>query len=113
MMFPTMVDVGKLLQEVLKKPAEEKQVLEVKEILARFTTDVIGSCAFGIEVKSLVNPDVKFRQLGQQLIKPNPIEAIRNLLFFTFPQAFNFLKVSLLFSLKLSKGIVELSNVIF
>ncbi|PNF29107.1 hypothetical protein B7P43_G12591, partial [Cryptotermes secundus] len=50
-----------LTLQVDKKIRTDECRLEVKDWMARYTTDVISSCAFGIESNTLVNPDGKFR----------------------------------------------------
>lgn len=47
-MFPTMLDVGQSLQLYMSELVATESDLEMKDILARYTTDVIGKCAFGI-----------------------------------------------------------------
>ena len=41
--------------------------LELKEVSALYMTDVIASCAFGVEANSLENPDGDFRTIGREL----------------------------------------------
>ncbi|CAD7090006.1 unnamed protein product [Hermetia illucens] len=65
-MFPTIVDVADKFSESLKSAVKTDGVLEMKDWLARYTTDVIGRCAFGIECSSLEDPKVKFREMGQK-----------------------------------------------
>lgn len=52
MMFGTLVDCGKELKDVLLKTARKGETIEVKDILARYSTDIIPSCAFGIQCNS-------------------------------------------------------------
>uniref|UniRef100_A0A1L8EFJ0 Putative cytochrome p450 n=1 Tax=Haematobia irritans TaxID=7368 RepID=A0A1L8EFJ0_HAEIR len=70
-MFPTVTQVGNEFMEVLGKLVEtEGSVIEFKDLLARFTTDVIGTCAFGIDCSSLKDPNAEFRVVGgQSLVK--------------------------------------------
>ena len=80
MMFPTMVDVANKFKETLEKESKDNEV-EIKDILARFTTDVIGSCAFGIECDSLNNPQAEFRTMGKKVFDRSRFGFIRS--FFT------------------------------
>lgn len=58
-MFETVYEKAELLQEVLNTHQEE--VINISDICSRYTTDVIGSCAFGIECDSLTDPNCVFR----------------------------------------------------
>ena len=48
----------------------KNNLLEMRECMARFTTDVIGSCAFGLQFNALKDPDSQFRKMGRQLFSP-------------------------------------------
>lgn len=65
-MFPTVVKVCQEFIDVFGDMTEKSSIVEVKELLARFTTDVIGTCAFGIECSSLKDPEAEFRVMGRQ-----------------------------------------------
>ncbi|KAH8277871.1 hypothetical protein KR018_009444, partial [Drosophila ironensis] len=63
-MFPTVVKVGHEFIEVFGNSVDKESTFEVKDLLARYTTDVIGTCAFGIECSSLKDPNAEFRVMG-------------------------------------------------
>lgn len=69
MMLGTVVDVAEKFIKTLdvESSAAENSEIEIKDIAARFTTDVIGSCAFGLDCSSLEDPNSEFRQNGKRL----------------------------------------------
>ncbi|XP_031629400.1 cytochrome P450 6a9-like [Contarinia nasturtii] len=64
-MFQTVVEVGERFRDCLFDVVEQNDELEIKDLLARFSTDVIGTCAFGIECNSLKDPNAEFRRYGR------------------------------------------------
>ncbi|XP_037949037.1 cytochrome P450 6a2-like [Teleopsis dalmanni] len=67
-MFPTVVKVAEQFVHVLNDLLKEGNNFDVKELSARFTTDVIGTCAFGIECNSLKDPNAEFRTMGRNAL---------------------------------------------
>ena len=53
MMYSTIEQIGDRFVEVLNQFSKEKNAFEVKDLSMKFTTDVVGSTAFGIEINSL------------------------------------------------------------
>lgn len=66
-MFPTIIGVADEFQKMMKNEVVGNAEIEMKDILARFTTDVIGTCAFGIECNSLQDPNAQFRRMGRKI----------------------------------------------
>ncbi|XP_069671897.1 probable cytochrome P450 6a14 [Periplaneta americana] len=85
MMIQIMIDCGKELGKYLEDPARKQDIVEVKDILARFTTDIIASAAFGIQCNCLKNPNAEFREWGRKLIEPSFNQKFRDLLYLTVP----------------------------
>ena len=71
MMFQKLVNCGKGLQTCLEKVGTKGDVIEIKDVLARFSTDIISSCAFGIECNCLKNEDAEFRKWGRKIFEPS------------------------------------------
>jgi len=64
MMFDTITEVADRLIDTVGRETKFSGQLEVKGVLSRFTTDVIGSTAFGIECNSLQDETNKFYEMG-------------------------------------------------
>lgn len=86
MMFQTLFECGQELEKYLEEPAKVEGILDVKEVLARFTTDVIASCAFGIQCNCLRNPDAEFRRWGRKMFEPSLNQNLRDLMYFFIPR---------------------------
>uniref|UniRef100_A0A1B0GBF4 C3H1-type domain-containing protein n=1 Tax=Glossina morsitans morsitans TaxID=37546 RepID=A0A1B0GBF4_GLOMM len=85
-MFFTIVNVAERLEQacdfIVNKGAGQ---IEVKDLCARFTTDVIGECAFGIECNSLHDPKCKFRKMSRKLLESPRYSLFIQSLIFTNP----------------------------
>lgn len=69
MMCPTIISVADRFRECIEKCIVVEPEVEMKDLLARFTTDVIGTCAFGIDCNSLNDPDTEFRKMGKKVFE--------------------------------------------
>jgi len=94
-MFGTLVNCGKGLTEFLEEPAEMGYTVEIQDIIARFTTDVIASCAFGIQCNCLKYPNAEFRQWGKRLVELSLMGNIIGLLYTLVPSVAIALKLPL------------------
>ncbi|XP_023714370.2 cytochrome P450 6a2 [Cryptotermes secundus] len=93
MMFQTLVDCGHELGTILEETANKGEIIEIKDILARYTTDIISSCAFGIQCNCLENPDAEFRQWGRKIFKSSALSMIILSLSALAPSLVAFLKL--------------------
>ncbi|KAF2879302.1 hypothetical protein ILUMI_26857 [Ignelater luminosus] len=92
----------KNMLELINEVAEEMKVyietnlnndsVEAKEVCAKYTTDVIATCAFGIKSYSFQHKDAEFRVIGRKMFEFN----LRN----AFCQSCYFMAPSLVKSLK-------------
>ncbi|KAF2900952.1 hypothetical protein ILUMI_05233 [Ignelater luminosus] len=85
MMFYTLVDCSKGLIEVVDNTINAGKALDIKDVVARYTTDVIGTCAFGLDCNSLKNPDSEFRKYGKTIFETSVKQLIARTLATTCP----------------------------
>nr|XP_022918003.1 probable cytochrome P450 6a13 [Onthophagus taurus] len=80
MMFQTMLDCGVQLEKFVLECNASGKPLDIKDTVACYTTDVIGSCAFGLECNSFTNPNAEFRNYGRKIFTPSIKFTLRRLL---------------------------------
>jgi cytochrome P450 family 6 len=72
----------------------EKEPVEVKESTAKYATDVISSCAFGIQSNSLKDPNSEFREFGRKVFTFTRYRTLEVLGFFFIPSLVSFINGS-------------------
>nr|XP_012143061.1 PREDICTED: probable cytochrome P450 6a13 isoform X1 [Megachile rotundata]XP_012143062.1 PREDICTED: probable cytochrome P450 6a13 isoform X2 [Megachile rotundata] len=70
-MFPLILECSNQLEGCLEKIIEQGGFIDCREVAARFTTDAIGSCAFGINMNALSDEGSEFRRIGKKIFKPD------------------------------------------
>lgn len=83
-MYPTVLKVAEEIINVLQD-MNDLSCVDVKELFARYTTDVIGTCAFGIECNSLKDPEAQFRLMGKRAVNEMNISNIKMALATIYP----------------------------
>ncbi|CAH1395677.1 unnamed protein product [Nezara viridula] len=81
-----------LFDECLAELSDGKD-LDIKELLARYTTDVVASCGFGIEPQCLKNPSSEFRKIGREYFDPNKINMRMLFLRLSIPRLLMWFKI--------------------
>lgn len=85
-MFHTVLDEGKKLKNFMENHCKLSSEIEIYDLLARFNTDVISSCAFGFESNSLNEPDNEFRTMGKKMLHFSTMKTLRYTFAMTFKQ---------------------------
>lgn len=94
MMFHLMEDCAEQFRKALIPVAEKNETIDVKDFLARFTTDVISTCAFGLESNSINNPDSEFRINGKKIFQIPPLpQRLQQQFAFLLPNIYRFLRI--------------------
>ena len=70
--------------------------MDVLETMYRYTTDVIASCAFGINGHSLKDPNAEFRMFLRKIFDFSVRKGLAALTAFTAPQIKNLLNIKFL-----------------
>ena len=76
-MFGLILECADHFGKYLDKLAAGDEPVDFREVTAKYTTDVIGSCAFGIEMSSMSDENSEFRKVGREIFRPSLEGVIR------------------------------------
>lgn len=109
-MFPIIKDCGLVLQEYLEKNLQKgRNMFEFRDLLARFTTTIISSVAFGTDNDCINDPNNTFRHIGMKIFDQGPEQTLKNIFALLLPNIFVKLNISL-FKKEVHKFIEALVN---
>ncbi|XP_018318869.1 probable cytochrome P450 6a13 [Agrilus planipennis] len=95
-MFDTIWICSDRLVNKFDNMIETKEPFGIGEILACYSTDVIGCCVFGIECNSCENPNSDFRTNGKRVFDTTRMDMIKKSFARNFPEVARFLKIRVL-----------------
>lgn len=86
LMYTQIMDSAKQMVDHLSDLNSQNKALDIKEITSCYSTDIIGSCAFGLNCNTFKHPDSDFRKYSRLITDLNFTAAFRMFLVFMFPE---------------------------
>ncbi|KAJ4432910.1 hypothetical protein ANN_15167, partial [Periplaneta americana] len=93
-MFYLVNNCGKELAKYVDKETSDGKPVQIKDAMARFTTDVISSCAFGIDSNSFKNPNAEFIVQLRKLFEFSILRSFATALSFFVPSLLKVFRLS-------------------
>ncbi|KAF0741275.1 putative cytochrome P450 6a13 [Aphis craccivora] len=107
-MYGQVKDCSKDLLSCISKKSSMSNEIEVHDLLGKYATDIIGTCAFGLKLGSMSDEGSEFRKYGKQLFKPKFRQLIITMLGMISPKIPNKLKIQ-----QLLPGVIDFSDSTF
>ncbi|KAF2887508.1 hypothetical protein ILUMI_18665 [Ignelater luminosus] len=80
-MFPLISAVAKEMNAYVTKN-QHSNFIEAKELCAKYATEVVATCAFGINSNCFENEDAEFRVIGRKLFSTEIMNSVRQVAYF-------------------------------
>ncbi|RLU15243.1 hypothetical protein DMN91_012237 [Ooceraea biroi] len=95
-MFTLMSECAVEFAEFLSTLPEDKGEMNMKDAFARYTNDVIATCAFGIKINSMKDPTNKFFVYGKDVTTFPPFRILKFVFLTAFPRLGDILHVKVI-----------------
>nr|CAD7603115.1 unnamed protein product [Timema genevievae] len=84
-MYYLVDECAQKLTEIIEQESVKGKPILVKETMARFSTDVIASCAFGVKSNAMTDPNSEFRKILRKIFELDLLCSIKLALAFFVP----------------------------
>lgn len=91
-MFYLMLECADHFEDFLRDQVEKNSIIDCRELSAKYTTDVIGVCAFGLKMNALTEEDSEFRKFGKKFFEVSRFNFLKYNIRVSMPRLFNLLK---------------------
>lgn len=95
-MFYLLAECSEEFQKLIDTSSETDRPYEIRELAAKFTIDVIGTCAFGIQINALTDEESEFHRAAKKLSKPSYKATLWRMLRTAMPRLYKFLRVQVI-----------------
>ncbi|KAJ8667185.1 hypothetical protein QAD02_008847 [Eretmocerus hayati] len=87
-MFYLIVDCARHFEDYVNTLVDRDEAVEFRELTAKFTTQTIGVCAFGLDTKAIHDEDSDFRKFGKAIFSTSLLSICKRLLQDSFPKIY-------------------------
>ncbi|XP_033339723.1 cytochrome P450 6k1 isoform X3 [Megalopta genalis] len=95
-MFYLLEECSEEFQKLIDESSKTVRPIEARELAAKFTIDVIGTCAFGIQINALTDEESEFHRAAKKLSKPSYKTTLWRMLRTAVPKLYKFLGVQVI-----------------
>ncbi|XP_024942374.1 probable cytochrome P450 6a21 [Cephus cinctus] len=90
-MFYLLLECGDVFEKYLDHLSEKNEPIECRDITAKFTTEVIGTCAFGLKTDAIADDNSEFRKMGIRVFSTSFMKTLQFILRQSMPWLYNIL----------------------
>lgn len=86
--FGPIMKISDRFSNFVRQYAESEDTVEMRELAAKFTTEVISTCCFGLETNSIQHADSEFRTMCKQVSSPSLTLSIKRFIRLYMPSIY-------------------------
>ncbi|KAL7036966.1 hypothetical protein ACKWTF_009019 [Chironomus riparius] len=84
-LYPIIQDLSAHMIKYIINESIKNEPLDSLEVAAKFTTDVVSNCIFGIDAESFTKEKPEIREMGKRILEPNFSNVVKLFLAESFP----------------------------